>query len=123
MDAWRILQFGSSQWRAGIKSTPVEIKNKNGQTVKMLFRQDTKYIGLDFGAMIKMAEGMEIPITETLLEKISIFERASMAILNCASEDQRCSKEDKARCIEEYGQYLAWACKQCEKQSKEGMNG
>jgi len=98
----------------------VEIKNQAGKTVKVLFRTDTRYIGLDNGAIIRMAEGMAIPVNQTFFENLSAFEQESLKILNGTANEQVCDKAQKERCTEEYGQYLDWTCKTCKtKKAKE----
>lgn len=113
---WTLLRLGATQWRTGVKSTPLEVKNRKGETIKMLMRSDTQYTGLDYNAAIGMAHGMDIPANQTFFENLNVFERVSLKHLNGVTNTNECSPDQKEKCTLEFGEeWINWACKECSK--------
>ena len=70
-------------------------------------------IGLDIGVLRGIAIDIEIPRTEELYEKLKIFEDEALKIFN-KKDSKICAYENKERCKIEFGEFLDWACAQCE---------
>ncbi len=86
--AWKILSRGYSQWRSN------EFEGR---------------YGLDLLAIFEMARALKIEITEDLLNRIMIFERASIAVFR---KEPFCDDRERERCSIKYGEHFAWACEQ-----------
>jgi len=59
--------------------------------------------------LIALARG--IAFDGDFFRKIKIFETEA---LECLTKRKNCTEEDKKKCRIQYGEYLEWACKQCE---------
>jgi len=51
-----------------------------------------------------------------------IFREVVLAFLGWGEEPTGCTEKEKAACKLQFGEYLEWACKNCEK-NKEVKNG
>lgn len=93
-DAFEVLIFSATQWRTGF----------NGAC------------GLDYTAVIAIAQSLEIKCDRNLLEKIRTYERAVLENLKSTAGQANtliCDEAQKERCKIEHGEYLEWACNNC----------
>ncbi len=99
-EAWRLIRLASGQWRCDWSGP----------------------IGLDYGAIIRMAEALGIRVDETLLEKIHAYEREILRISRERTEGKRaggsptCDEEKVLDCRARYGDEFDAVCGLCPEQ-------
>lgn len=96
-DVWEIIRIASNQWRAGLGGV----------------------YGLDFSAIILIAQALDVETDYNFFEKIRILEAEILRIIapDPSAGSGACNKEQKEKCKVEFGEYLEWACKNCETQN------
>ena len=75
-------------------------------------------IGLDIGILRGLAKDIGIPRPAKFYEKLKIFEDEALKIFN-KKDSKLCTHEKKEKCKIEFGDFLDWACSQCE--TKKGI--
>lgn len=93
-DAFEVLIFSATQWRTGFNGT----------------------CGLDYTAVITIANALEIKCDRILLEKVRIYEKSVLENLKATAGQANalvCDDAQKKRCKIEHGEYLAWSCENC----------
>ena len=72
-----------------------------------------EFYGLDLNVIIEIAKSLNIETDRIFFEKISVYEREALKILR--NKEDICDEEQKKKCKTEFGEYLEWSCKNCEK--------
>jgi hypothetical protein len=82
------MNLAATQWRAGFNGV----------------------YGLDYTAIITIAQALHIATDRTFFEKLKVFEKA---VLEQICEKQKSETCDPVKCKFEYGEYFEWACENC----------
>lgn len=77
-------------------------------------------IGLDITLLRQIAGDIGMKRTERFYERLSIFEAEVMKFIQ---GDSRCDANQKEKCKIEFGEFLEWSCKNCERNKEVKRNG
>ncbi|QII11249.1 hypothetical protein KsCSTR_18700 [Candidatus Kuenenia stuttgartiensis] len=98
-DLWEVVSIAPNQWRVGFSGC----------------------YALDYNVIVTIADRLGVMVDFAFLEKLRIFERAALdEIMSPAGggegggKKQKCTKAQRERCEDEFGEHLQWACSKCE---------
>jgi hypothetical protein len=106
IEAWTVIGMSATQWRTGIE----------GIAAQGFAQFKTRYLGLDYNAVFKVAESFGVVAGPSFLDKLRTFEREALRLFSAADEEKaRCDDAQKLKCKAKYGTHLEWTCKNCDK--------
>jgi hypothetical protein len=107
IEAWTVISMSATQWRTGIE----------GIATQGFAQFQTRYLGLDYNAVFKVAESFEIIPGPCLLNKVRTFEREALKLFAEAGSEKppSCDDAQRQKCTAKYGRHLQWTCDRCER--------
>jgi hypothetical protein len=96
---WNLICLCASQWRIGFGGP----------------------YALDFNAVFGAADILGMRLNQRDIEKLQVYEEEVLKLRAAGKQSKGvCDEKQKAQCSEEFGEFLDWACGQCEQNPNRG---
>jgi hypothetical protein len=84
----------------------------------------TSYIGLDFNAVLNVADRCGVFTGPSFLGKLRVFETEALRLMGAPGTGKKgCTAAKKEACRKKYGRHYEWTCANCEQNPARKIDG